>query len=93
MAGVEAMASCCPALVADTSGVIQLFDHTSAMQPVACGVEAWAEALRNFIANPDRAAAMREAAATYSRDHLASWHDVLAEDLFTVWQTALAEQP
>ena len=86
MAGVEAMESHCPALVAASSGVVELFDHTPAMQPVASGAEAWAEAMRNFIANPNRQTVMRDAAASYSRTHLASWRDVLEKDLFAVWR-------
>jgi len=34
---------------------------------------------------------MRDSALDYSQHHLASWQDVLAEDLFAVWQQAARE--
>ncbi len=86
MAGVEAMASGCPVLVSRKSGVAELFDHTPAMRTVASGVESWVEALDEMAADDGMRARMREAAHVYSRNHLASWQDVLAEDLFAVWQ-------
>ncbi|MDX2027401.1 MAG: glycosyltransferase [Alphaproteobacteria bacterium] len=89
MAGVEAMASGCPVLVSRQSGVAQLFKHTPAMQVVDSGVENWTGALRGFAVDPALHQMMREAAITYSRDYLASWQDVLAEDLFAVWQRAV----
>lgn len=92
MAGVEAMASGCPVLVSRKSGVAQLFKNTPAMQVVDSGVENWAEALRAFAASPAKRQSMREAAIAYSRDHLASWQDVLAEDLFAVWQKVAQEK-
>jgi len=88
MAGVEAMASSCPVLVSRKSGVAQLFNHTPAMQTVESGVANWAEALRLFAADPALRQRMRVAALDYSRNHLASWNDVLAEDLFIVWKEA-----
>lgn len=88
MAGVEAMASSCPVLVSRKSGVAQLFNNTPAMMQVESGVDQWTEALRNFAADPGKRQAMRQAARDYSQNHLASWHDVLAEDLFEVWKEA-----
>jgi len=88
MVGVEAMTSGCPVLVSRKSGVAQLFDHTTAMRVVESGAEAWAEALGDFAAQPARRNAMRATAIDYSFDHLASWENVLAEDLFAVWQQA-----
>lgn len=85
MVGVEAIASGCPTIFAAKSGVAQLFD-TPAMWVVESGVPSWTEALGAFAAQPDKRQAMRDAAATYSRDHLASWRDVLAEDFYPVWQ-------
>ncbi|MDP9127804.1 MAG: glycosyltransferase, partial [Pseudomonadota bacterium] len=86
MAGVEAMASGCPVLVSKQSGVAELFDHTPAMRTVRSGEDNWAEALSSFAAAPERRDEMRAAALDYSRNHLASWRDVLAEDLFAVWK-------
>ena len=88
MAGVEALTSGCPVLVSEKSGVADLFDHTPAMRTVQSGVEPWAEALRAFAKNPALQKQMQVIAIDYSRDHIASWHDVLAEDLFAVWQKA-----
>lgn len=89
MAGVEAMASGCPALVSEKSGVAELFNHTPAMRTVESGVAAWTEAIRAFAADAELRETMRVAATDYGAKHLASWHDVLAEDLFAVWRMAI----
>lgn len=89
MAGVEAMASGCPVLVSEKSGVAQLFEYTPAMQVVKSGAENWAEALHALAVSPEKREAMQKAAILYSREHLASWQDVLAEDLFAVWNRAV----
>ena len=86
MAGVEALTSGCPALVAAKSGVVELFDHTAAMRAVESGVPAWREALRVFAGDAALRESMRVAADDYSRAHLASWQDVLAQDVFAVWK-------
>lgn len=88
MAGVEAIASGCPILVSEKSNIAQLFDNTVAMQTVVSGVDNWADAICNFSADPEKRLTMHKAALDYSDRHLASWQDVLAEDLFTVWQQA-----
>ena len=88
MVGVEAMASGCPVLVSKKSGVAELFDHTPAMRVVDGGPKAWADALRHIAQAPASRAAMRCAALDYSRRRLASWAEVLAEDLFSLWQPA-----
>jgi glycosyltransferase involved in cell wall biosynthesis len=92
MAGVEAMASGCPVLVSHKSGVRELFNNTPAMQPVESGIDAWVSALRLFASSPQQQKAMRAAALDYSLHHLASWQDVLAEDLFAVWKRAASER-
>lgn len=88
MAGVEAMASGCPVLVSKKSGVAELFENTPAMLVVESGVEQWTNALRSVAKHAELRKHMREHALDYSEKHLASWHDVLAEDLFSVWQKA-----
>jgi glycosyltransferase involved in cell wall biosynthesis len=93
MVAVEAITSGCPALIGDKSGVAELFNNTPAMQTVGSGVEAWAAALRNFALRPEYRKRMWEAAVDYSRDHLAGWGDVLAEDLLAVWQQAGGRTP
>lgn len=92
MAGVEAMASGCPVLVSRNSGIAQLFDHTPAMQVVDSGVDCWRDGLRDFIQDKQRQQIMRDAASDYGRNRLAEWRQVLAEDLFSVWQKAFSER-
>lgn len=92
MAGVEAMASGCPVLVSSKSGVAKLFNETPAMLPVEGGSEAWAEALRRFATSPDMRSSMRSTAVEYGEKHLASWYNVLSEDLFEIWQKACSEK-
>jgi glycosyltransferase involved in cell wall biosynthesis len=91
MAGVEALASGCPVLVSEKSGVAQLFHHTPAMKVVSGGIEAWTEALRAFATDGATRAHMRNIARTYGKEHLSSWDEVLAEDLFAVWKKAYNE--
>ena len=88
MVGVEAMASGCPVLVSQASGVAPLFNYTPAMRQVSGGVGAWTDALRAFCADLPCQDLMRAAALRYSREHLASWRRVLAEDLLPVWRRA-----
>ncbi len=90
MVGMEAMASGCPTLVSQKSGVAELFHNTAAMEVVESGVESWANALRDFAGNPARRKQMRDAALVYSETQLAGWETVLAEDLFAVWKKAAA---
>lgn len=88
MAGVEAMASGCPVLVSKKSGIAELFDNTKAMRVVEGSEGAWSEALREFAKNPEQRDLMHKSALQYSQRHLASWQEVLAEDLFSVWRRA-----
>lgn len=94
MVGVEAMACGCPVLVSEKSGVADLFRRTPAMRVVRGGVEAWTEALGALAADGAARAAMRAAALRHACRHLASWREVLAKDLLTVWRAAAsAEAP
>lgn len=86
MVGVEAMASGCPVLVSRKSGVAPLFDHTPAMRQVTSGAAAWAAALRAFCADREGQRSMALAALRYSACRLASWGEVLEEDLFAIWR-------
>jgi glycosyltransferase involved in cell wall biosynthesis len=90
MAGVEAMASGCPVLVSEKSGIADLFQRTPAMRVVNAGIENWTDALREFASDPKQRDNMRAAAIDYGEKHLASWHDVLDEDLFSIWKRAKA---
>lgn len=86
MVANEAIASGCPVLIAQKSGVAEIFNDISAMHIVNGGVAAWTTALRDFASQPDMRAAMRNAAIQYNREHLSGWQDVLVEDFLTVWQ-------
>jgi glycosyltransferase involved in cell wall biosynthesis len=88
MVGMEAMASGCPVLVSKKSGVAELFDHTPAMRVVDGGAGAWATALREVAPAACVRASMRRAALDYSRRRLASWGEVLEEDLYSLWREA-----
>lgn len=88
MVGVEALASGCPVLVSARSGVAQLFGHTPAMRVVEGGVEAWAGALRQATCDLPGRAAMRAAALDYAHRELASWREVLEQDLYPLWRDA-----
>ncbi|MFI4976314.1 MAG: glycosyltransferase [Caulobacterales bacterium] len=92
MVGVEAMASGCPALVSEAAGVAPLFANTRGMRPVASEAQAWAVALYDIFKDAAQRSAMRLSALAYSRQHLASWGEVLAEDLFAVWRNVVERQ-
>jgi glycosyltransferase involved in cell wall biosynthesis len=88
MVGVEAMVSGCPVLVSEKSGVAQLSDHNDGMRMVASGAAAWTDALRDIARDAAGRAAMRAAALDYADRELASWRDVLEEDLLSAWRFA-----
>jgi glycosyltransferase involved in cell wall biosynthesis len=90
MVGVEAMASGCPVLVSEKSGIAELFHHTDAMRVVTGGINDWTEAMRGFAQDAGRREHMRSQALGYGRQHLASWDDVLAEDIYSLWTQAAA---
>lgn len=92
MVGGEALVSGCPVLVSAKSGVAPLFNNTPAMQVVESGVKAWSAALGDFVADAQKRELMRVAAINYGEHFLASWQDVLAEDLLPVWQLAAVEE-
>jgi glycosyltransferase involved in cell wall biosynthesis len=89
MATTEAIASCCPALVAAGSGSLAIYDETPAMCAVESGAEAWTSALRELVNDRDKLAAMRAAALDYGASHLASWRDIFKDDLLGGWRAAL----
>ena len=90
MVGMEAMASGVPMLVSKKSGVAELFDHTPAMRVVDGGPDEWAAALARIVLDREGRQAMAGAALDYARRHLASWREVLEEDLFSLWREAFA---
>jgi glycosyltransferase involved in cell wall biosynthesis len=93
MAGVEAIASACPVLVSRKSCVADIYKGSKAMKPVESGVDNWANALRRFGTDIVTRDDMRRAALAYSQEHLASWQDVLTEDLLSVWQEVAGAVP
>jgi glycosyltransferase involved in cell wall biosynthesis len=90
MAALEAIASGCPTLVARRSGTSALFGETAALRIVDGGPRAWAEAIAEVVGDAALREDMRQAAAAYGAHRLASWADVLNEDLSPGWRTALA---
>jgi glycosyltransferase involved in cell wall biosynthesis len=51
---------------------------------------AWAAAIAELAAAPERRAAMSRVARAYVEASVPSWADVLLEDLLPVWQRAAA---
>jgi len=92
MAAIEAVASGCPTLVARGGGSAKLFDHAQAIGEVEGGAAAWAAALTDMARNADRRSTMRESAIEFADRRLASWSDVLNEDLAPGWVAALSHR-
>jgi glycosyltransferase involved in cell wall biosynthesis len=90
MAAVEAIASGAPTLVARGSGTAKVMDEAIAIQEVDSGIESWVAALNDLATNSERRQAMRLAALDYGAQRLATWSEVLMEDLAPGWRTALA---
>lgn len=86
MAMVESLACGLPVLVAAKSGIDQLFPATPAIAVVQGGSDSWAEALREFAVTQQHV--MRTAAQHFAVNHIASWEDVLTQDLFPAWLAA-----
>ncbi len=91
LACLEAMASGCPALASEKSGVTSVLGETPALMMVASGADNWTNALRSFASSPELRNKMREAAELCGRTKITDWHGVLAEDLFPAWRAAYAE--
>lgn len=90
MAMVEGLSCGLPVLVSAKSGLASLFAATDAIRTVNSGADNWAHALRAFATDTSLRQTMKHAALLYGDHHLASWHDILAKDLFPVWQQAAA---
>lgn len=91
LVGIEAMVSGLPVLVSEKSDIARLFNNTRGMQVVSGGADAWAEALRNFAAQPEHRAAMAAAALIYANACVVSWEEAFTKDFFNTWQKAFAE--
>lgn len=88
MVGGEALVSGCPVLVSEKSGIAPLFHNTPAMQAVPAGAENWVAALGDFVADAGKRELMRVAAVNYGEHFLASWQDIMTQELFPVWRMA-----
>lgn len=87
MAMVESLACGLPVLVAAKSGLHQLFPVTEAIRTVTGGGAAWSTALGDFAATGLRQR-MQAAGQNFALHNIASWEQVLAEDLLPAWQQA-----
>ena len=92
-AAVEALASGLPSLLAAGNGVASRMADCEGLR-VLPGSEpaAWAGAIAELAAAPERRAAMSRAARAYVENCVPSWADVLLEDLLPVWQRAAASR-
>jgi phosphatidylinositol alpha 1,6-mannosyltransferase len=90
-AAVEALASGLPALLAAGNGVAcRMADCAGLRVLPGDRPEAWAAAIAELAAMPERRAAMGRAARLYVEARVPSWADVLIEDLLPIWQRAAA---
>ncbi len=90
MAVAEAIAAGAPMLLARKASSAGVFEHNEAIRPVEGGAEAWATALEEMARSEALREKMRRAALDYGARRLASWADVLREDLTPGWRAALA---
>jgi glycosyltransferase involved in cell wall biosynthesis len=90
-AAVEALASGLPSLLAAGNGVASRMADCDGLR-VLPGDDpgAWAAAIAELAAAPERRAAMSRVARAYVEASVPSWADVLLEDLLPVWQRAAA---
>jgi len=90
-AAVEALASGLPSLLAAGNGVASRMADCDGLRILPGDApEAWAAAIAELAAAPERRAAMSRAARAYVEARVPSWADVLLEDLLPVWQRAAA---
>ncbi len=90
-AGIEAMASGLPVLVSQKSGVAPLFDNTPAMKVVESGATNWANALRDFVNNPQLREHMARTARAYGHDYVESWGDAFVKGYVRIWLKTFEE--
>jgi glycosyltransferase involved in cell wall biosynthesis len=90
-AAVEALASGLPSLLAAGSGIASRMADCEGLRVLPGNrPEAWAAAIAELAAAPQRRAAMGQRARAYVEARLPSWADVLLEDLLPVWLRAAA---
>ena len=94
MAVTEALASGCPVLASEKTGIAGLFNHTPAMKMVGSDIDNWSAAIGEFAASPALQTTMRTGAVDYCQKNLADWHAVMKEDVIPAWQNVVrAAQP
>lgn len=93
MAVAEAIASGAPMLLSAKASSARVFDHAEAIRLVEGGADAWTAALTEMARDHELRRTLRQAALDYSARHLASWSDVLRDDLTPGWRAALARAP
>ncbi|HTV88801.1 MAG TPA: glycosyltransferase [Stellaceae bacterium] len=88
-AAVEALAAGLPALLAAGSGVATRMADCAGLR-VLPGDDpaAWAAAIVELAAQPERRAALGRAARAYVEARVPTWREVLEQDLLPVWQHA-----
>jgi glycosyltransferase involved in cell wall biosynthesis len=90
-AAVEALASGLPTLLAAGNGVASRMADCAGLRVLPGDrPEAWAAAIAELAAAPERRIAMGRAARLYVEACVPSWADVLVEDLMPVWQRVAA---
>jgi glycosyltransferase involved in cell wall biosynthesis len=90
-AAVEALASGLPSLLAAGNGIASRMADCEGLRVLPGNrPEAWAAAIAELAAAPQRRAAMGQRARAYVEARLPSWADVLLEDLLPVWERAAA---
>ena len=90
-AAVEALASGLPSLLAAGNGIASRMADCEGLRVLPGDrPEAWAAAVAELVAAPQRRAAMGQAARAYVKARVPSWADVLLEDLLPVWRRAAA---
>lgn len=88
-AAVEALASGVPALLAAGSGVATRMTDCPAVRVLPGDAPAaWAAAIGEFAAAPERCRRLGTAARTYIEAAVPSWAQVVEEDLLPVWRAA-----
>jgi glycosyltransferase involved in cell wall biosynthesis len=90
-AAVEALACGLPSLLAAGNGVATRMADCAGLRILPGDrPDAWAAAIGELAAAPERRAAMGRAARAYIEACVPGWADVLFEDLLPVWQRAAA---
>lgn len=93
-AGLEALASGLPAVLAAGSGVAaQMADCPAVWVLPGSAPELWVPVVARLVAEPERRRRLGRAARAYVEEHVPTWREVLTEDLLPVWQAAAAARP